>query len=110
MAEVPLYDPNVHDDPDQVVRVEMWCQCTAAHRQVDPLAYIRPIMADFAARHSGEGHGPMEPGEAMEERNARRQAALRAAGRQGEFKEKAYDVPDEAALWDWSTLVEKKKG
>lgn len=110
MAEVPLYDPDKHTDDDEVVRVEMWCQCTAAHRQLDPVRHVKVLAGDFAKRHSGDGHGPLSPAEAAKERNARREAALRAIGQQDEFEAKAYDTPKGAA-WDWSKLGgSKKKG
>lgn len=111
VAEVPLYDPEKHTDDDQVVRAEMWCKCTAAHRQVDPVRHVKPMSEDFAGRHSGDGHGPLSPSEVAKERNARREAALRAIGRQDEFEAKTYDAP-KGAGWDWSAVSggKKKKG
>jgi len=103
VADVPLYDPDVHLEPDEVVRVEMWCRCTGVHRQVDPLEYCRPFIHAFAERHSGPGHGPVDPAEAVEEREARREAAFRATGRQDEYEAKEYDTPDVPA-WDWSKV------
>jgi len=108
VAEVPLYDPDEHTEDDQVVRVEMWCQCTAAHRQVDPVRLVRPLVEDFAKRHTGDGHGPVGAAEAVKEREARREAALRAVGRHDEYQAKDRDVPDGKG-WDWSNLAGKKK-
>lgn len=109
MAEAPLYDPATHVDDDEVVRVELWCKCTAAFRQVDPVKYVRPQVEDFLARHSGDGHGSVSAAVALKEREARREGALRAIGRQDEFKPKKRDVP--AGTTDWAKLAgSKKKG
>jgi hypothetical protein len=108
VAEVPLYDPDKHTEDDEVVKVEMWCKCTAAHRQVDPLRHVKPMVEDWVQRHSGDGHGPLAPAEAAKERNARREAALRAIGEQDRFKAKTYDAA-KGPGWDWSGLGGKKK-
>lgn len=78
----PLYDPDVHVDPAQVVRAELWCSCGGCWRQVDPVSHVAPQVVWFSAKHSGTGHGPVDPVEAVAEREARREAAYRSRGEQ----------------------------
>ena len=102
--EVPIYDPAVHVEPDTMVRVEMFCACGMAHRQLDPVSYCLPSITLFRARHHGDGHGPVSGADAFAERETRREAAFRAAGRQAEYQPKDRPEPaDPGAPWNWST-------
>lgn len=80
-SDAEFYDPAVHTDPEQAVRVAMFCSCGGAHRQMDPVRLVTPQVADFAARHTGPGHGQASEADALAEREARRWAAHRAQGR-----------------------------
>lgn len=89
MADAPLYDPAVHTaENPELVLLEMWCACGIGHRQLDPVAYLLPQIEGFRATHSGAGHGPTSAAEALTEREARREAGFRAAGRQDEYEPK----------------------
>lgn len=104
MSDNPLYDPAVHtvDDGDPVVRVELWCRCGLAHRQVDPVHAVLPQIESFRSRHSGDGHGPAEPDDALAEREARREAGHRLLGLQDDYTPREReDVPSEG--FDWMT-------
>lgn len=97
-----LYDPAVHDtDTDPVVRVAMYCACGGVFAQVDPVSHCLPQIADFRAKHSGKGHGAASPKVALAEREARREAGFRAAGRQDEYERKSRSAPSEPGF-DWT--------
>lgn len=98
--EPPLYD-GTQADPGGVVRVEMWCACGMAHRQRDPLGHCLPVIDGFRARHTGDGHRATDPDTAVAEREARREAALRAVGRHGEYRARDRELTD-GSWWDWS--------
>ena len=101
-VEVPAYDPGVHTvEENPVVRLELWCSCGRGHRQVDPVSHCLPQIADFRAKHSGDGHGPASPQDAVAEREARREAGFRAVGRQAEYERKEHDV-EGATAFDWT--------
>ncbi len=111
MAEAPLYDPAEHTDPDQMVEVAVFCECGGAHRQLDPVSYILPMIATFREKHKGAGHSPVPAREAIREREARREAALRAAGQAAGYKPKKYAGLDvDTPVWDWSSKPNKKAG
>ena len=98
----PPYDPAVHTlDDNPTVRLAVYCACGELRRFVDPVAYVLQQLEDFAGRHHGAGHGPVTEEEALDEREARRQASFRAAGRQAEYEPK----PHELTGWeshDWA--------
>lgn len=100
--EPPLYDPAVHDtDTDPVVRLAMYCACGGVFAQVDPVSHCLPQIADFREKHSGKGHGAASPKVALAEREARREAGFRAAGRQAEYKPKRRSASDGPGF-DWT--------
>ncbi|AEA27930.1 hypothetical protein Psed_5803 [Pseudonocardia dioxanivorans CB1190] len=92
----PLYDPEIHtvEDGDPFVRVELWCLCGLAHRQLDPVSAVVPQIASFRRRHDGPGHGPTDPETALAEREARREAGHRALGIQGAYEPRERDTSD----------------
>ncbi len=92
LAEAPLYDPGQHASDDDLVRVELACSCGAVRKQADPVSYITRTVTDWNARHSGSGHGPASVADAIRERESRREAAYRAAGRPEAYEPS--DLPD----------------
>jgi hypothetical protein len=105
-VEAPPYDPAVHTLEDNpTVLVELWCACGVAHRQVDPVTHVAPQVAGFAARHSGPGHWSVPGEQALAEREARREAGFRAAGRQDEYEARTPTEP--RAGFDWTALQPK---
>jgi hypothetical protein len=86
VAPPPLYDPAVHTDPSQVVFTELYCACGGLWRQRDPVEFVAPMVAAFIAQHTGDGHVPVSKADCIGEREARREAAYRAAGRAGEYQ------------------------
>ncbi len=104
MADPPLFDPDVHTDPDVVVRLELACACGTVHQQVDPVHHCLPIVASFQAKHTGPGHGPVSAADALAEREARREAAMRSAGRQDEYKPRKRKNPPTGDAWDWAAV------
>jgi len=103
-VEVPAYDPGVHaPDDEQLLLLEMWCECGMVHRQVDPVSHLLPQLADFRAKHTGKGHGATDAATALAEREARREAGHRATGLQDEYEPKERAV-DGASAFDWTGL------
>lgn len=99
----PLFDPAVHtvDDGDPLVRVELWCACGLAHRQLDPVSAVLPQIASFRDRHDGPGHGPADPADALAEREARREAGHRLLGLQDTYAPRERDEVPETSF-DWT--------
>lgn len=107
-VDVPAYDPAVHTvGEDPLVLLELYCRCGDVRRFVDPVSYCVVQLEDFRARHTGEGHGPVLAEEALAEREARREAGFRAAGRHGEYEAKEYAAPAGPGF-DWSAEQEKE--
>ena len=102
-VEVPYYDPAVHtvEDGNPVVRVEAWCACGGALRQTDPVSHVLAQLQSFRVRHSDAGHGPVTAEAGAAEREERRRAGFRAAGRQDEYEPKSPDVEGVQAL-NWA--------
>lgn len=92
--EVPLYDSAVHrleDNP--LVRLEAYCECGGLLRWgPDPVSHVAPQLHGFEAEHHGPGHGPVTAKKALAEREARRKAGFRMAGRQAEYTPKEHDL------------------
>lgn len=104
-VEVPVYDPGVHTAGENpVVRLEVYCECGGLLRQTDPVSHVLPQLRDFESRHHGPGHGPATAEESLTEREARREAGFRAAGRQDEYEPKEHPVG--GVGFDW-TIEEK---
>lgn len=102
MSDAPLYDPKLHSVEDNpTVRLGLYCACGGLWTQVDPVSHCLPQIEDFQQRHPGKGHGPVSPLECLEEREARREAGFRAAGRKDEYKPKAHKIPKDEGF-DWS--------
>jgi hypothetical protein len=95
VAQPPLYDPQSHLDPQQVVFVELYCMCGAIWRQRDPVEVVEPFVRGWLAKHQGAGHGPASKNAAVEERERRKEAVLTAAGRAGDYERKTYDHLDD---------------
>lgn len=102
-VEVPAYDPTVHtvEGGNPPVRVGLWCSCGGVLRQTDPVSHVLPQLVDFRERHSGSGHQPTTPENSAAEREARREAGFRAAGRQDEYEPKSRDLSGAPAI-DWT--------
>lgn len=73
----------IRNDP---VYLELACSCGAIRKQCDPPAYLVRTVQTWIAQHGGPGHGPVSMAEAVEEREARREAAHRAAGRAEDYQ------------------------
>lgn len=103
MTEFPAYDPKTHtvEDENPTVRVDLWCECGGLWSQIDPVSHVLPQIKDFAEKHSGEGHGPTTAKKSLAEREARREASFRAAGRQSEYKAKKRTAPAGSGF-DWT--------
>lgn len=86
----PPYDPAVHTDPEQMVFVELYCQCGALWRQRDPVSYVEPQVRDWLTRHAGEGHGPTSKKACIDQREVVREAALVGQRRGHEYMRKTY--------------------
>lgn len=100
----PVYDPAEHaDEPELVVALRMFCGCGAMHQQVDPVRHVHGPIQTWRSVHVGGGHGPVDAAAAVEERDTRRWAALRAEGRQSEHEDRP--APDGAAGFDWTAGV-----
>lgn len=99
-TEVPAYDPAVHTTEDNpTVLLEMYCECGEVRRFIDPVTHQLTQVADFRAKHSGTGHGPTTAKKSLAEREARRKAGFRMAGRQAEYEPKDYTA--EGPGFDW---------
>lgn len=99
MSDFPLYDPAKHSlDENPVVRLSMYCSCGGLFTQIDPVSHCLPQIEDFQQKHSGKGHGVASPKDSLTEREARREAGFRMAGRQAEYKPKKHNVPAEAGF------------
>ncbi|MBW0088226.1 hypothetical protein I4I73_03220 [Pseudonocardia sp. KRD-184] len=97
----PPYDPAVHTpDDNPTVLLEMYCECGDVRRFVDPVSHVLPQLAGFQAQHAGDGHGPTTAKKSLAEREARRKAGFRMAGRQAEYQPKEHE--GEGAGFDWS--------
>jgi hypothetical protein len=102
LAAVPAYDPAVHtvEDGNPLVGIELYCVCGDVRRFVDPVSHVLVQLADFEARHAGAGHGPATERDALAEREERRKAGFRMAGRQAEYEPRPHDVvAGEAHEW-----------
>lgn len=86
----PLYDPAVHTDPKQVVFAELYCLCGGIWRQRDDVATLREWVANWIGRHTGDGHGAASKAAAVDERESRKEAAMRARGRGDQYRRKDY--------------------
>ncbi len=97
----PPYDPASHSVEDNpMVSVELYCVCGGVFRQIDPVDHVLFQIEDFRVKHSGKGHGVTDGKKALVERELRREAAFRAAGRQSEYKAKKH-APGGVGF-DWS--------
>lgn len=107
---VPMYDPADHMDLAEVVQVHLFCQCGGAHRQVDPVELVAPFVRSFLDKHRGDGHGPATIAEMVEERESRKQAALRATGNGGQYRRKTYETLDPTctAARPWPVLPQQE--
>jgi hypothetical protein len=105
----PLYDPAVHTDPAQPVFTELYCACGGLWRQRDPVAVVAPMVAWFTAKHTGDGHGPASKADCIAERETRREAAFRAAGKAGEYRPREHPHIDitSSELRSWPQLPEE---
>lgn len=105
----PLYDPAVHTDPAQLVFTELFCLCGGIWRQRDPVEVVEPFVRSWLAQHVGEGHGPASKKQAVDEREARKEAALRAVGRGAEYRRKTYERLDDTdtTVLPWPTFPEE---
>lgn len=102
-TEVPAYDAGVHtEDENPVVLLEMFCLCGEVRRFVDPVTYVQVQVADFREKHGGDGHGPTTAKKALTEREARRKAGFRMAGRQAEYEPKEHE--GEGSGFDWAVV------
>lgn len=101
--EAPAYDPKVHtvEDDNPTVLVEMWCLCGGLWTQIDPVSHVLPQIEDFQSKHSGDGHGRTTAKKALLEREVRREASFRAAGRQSEYESKKRTAPAGSGF-DWT--------
>lgn len=104
----PLYDPESHtvENDNPTVRVELYCACGEVRYQEDPVSHVLPQIEDFRERHSGKGHQPVSPQEALEEREARREAGFRMAGRQDEYEPRPHKLSKNPGF-DWSKKGKK---
>lgn len=98
----PPYDPAIHTvDEDPLVSLHMWCACGAEHHQIDQVHHVRGPAETWQTLHVGDGHGPVPAAQAVEERNTRRWASLRAMGRQAEHEDRPAPA-NPAAAFDWT--------
>lgn len=111
-ADAPVYDPGVHTDPDTVVHAQLFCMCGGVHRQLDPVRFTEPFVRSWLDKHRGDGHGPATIAEAIEEREVRKQAALRVAGRGHEYQRKTYETLDPTctASRPWPVFSDQQEG
>lgn len=101
-VEVPAYDPAAHTVEDNpTVAVDLYCACGGLFRQVDPVTHVLPQIEDFRVKHTGEGHGPTTAKKSLTEREARRKAGFRMAGRQAEYEPKEHE--GDGSGFDWAT-------
>lgn len=103
VVEVPIYDPGVHTlGVNEVVRLEVYCLCGGLLRWgPDPVSHVLPQLRDFESKHHGVGHGPASAEESLAEREARREAGFRAAGRQHEYEPKEHH-PGSGETTEWT--------
>lgn len=92
--EVPVYDAGIHTlGENPMVRLEVYCECGGLLRWgPDPVSHVVPQLRDFESRHHGPCHSPVTAAESLAEREARREAGFRAAGRQHEYEPKEHDL------------------
>lgn len=108
VVHVPLFDPAVHTDPNQLVYLELYCLCGSLLRQRDPVWAVEYMAGDFIGKHTGDGHGPASKAACIKEREAVREAAFRMAGRAAEYRPKPHpnlDVKCRKAR-PWPVLVD----
>jgi hypothetical protein len=112
VADPPGYDPAVHTDPKRMVRVDLFCTCGGVWRQRDPVELVVPYVQAFVRRHDGDGHGPATIAEFVEERETRKQAALRATGNGHLYQPKTFETLDPTctAPRPWPVLPEQQEG
>lgn len=107
-SEVPLFDPKVHTADDALVRLEVYCACGGLKRWgPDPVRHIAPQLRSFEAEHHGPGHGPVSAEKSLAEREARREAGFRAAGRGHEYRPKVHD-PGSGETTEWTPAAPRK--
>lgn len=109
----PVYDPATHIDPNETVHVQLFCTCGGVWRQIDPVSIVEPYVRQWLARHPVEdGHGAATIAEAIDERESRKQAAMRAGGKGGEYQRKTYETLDDTctAARPWPVFPEKQEG
>lgn len=100
-TEVPLYDPGVHTlGVNELVRLELYCLCGGLFRQVDPVSHVLPQIEDFRVKHAGDGHGVTSAKKSLAEREARRKAGFRMAGRQAKYEPKEHE--GDGPGFDWA--------
>jgi len=59
-ADAPIYDPTVHTDPDLMVLGRAGCSCGRRRSQYDPVHIVAEALGEWQARHTGEGHSPVD--------------------------------------------------
>lgn len=100
--QISSYDPSVHTvENDQVVSLALYCACGAVFTQIDLVSLCLPQIEDFRSKHSGSGHGYASPQDCLAERELRREAGFRMAGRQSEYKSKKRKAPSEPGF-NWA--------
>lgn len=106
--EIPFYDPAVHTDPAELVRVELYSTSGAAFRQVDPVSYVIPQVRSFVERETAGGYVAASRADAIDEAERRREAAHVMAGRGDEFVPTSKTVTDPAdeQVRPWPVLEE----
>ena len=106
-TDVPVYDPDVHTDPEQFVSVELYSTSGHALRQVDPVAYIERSVREFVERERAAGHEATSRAEALTEAERRREAAHIVEGRGDDYvpstKLDALTAADESVT-EWPAL------
>ena len=107
----PPYDPTVHTDADETpALLELYCACGEVRRRVDPAVYLAAEVEAWRGNHDGPDHGPTTARKAFTERETRRKASFRAAGRQAEYQPKDHDLDAAGAGFDWAAAAVGQKG